>query len=185
MKLKNVADIIFSFPTKDNSDFPIYEKWLTTASLLEYNEIGKVEKSCEWKIDRNYRVYKGDIIMKRVRPQYVNYINKDIECYIGQNLAIIRANELVHSKYLAYIIDNNIKSLGVVEVGSVVPAIKRKDMEELDIGVLPSMRVQKAIGELWWLQKEKIMYSKNLIELEEKILNKKIEKLLKDKGELL
>lgn len=185
MKLKNVADIIFSFPTKDNSELPIYEKWLTTASLLEYNEIGKVEKSCEWNIDRNYKVNKGDIVMKRVRPQYVNYIGDDIECFIGQNLAIIRANELIDSKYLAYIIDNNIKSLGVVEVGSIVPAIKRKDMEDLDIGLLPIMRVQNAIGELWWLQKEKIKLRKKLIDLEEKILNQKIEKLLKDKGELL
>ena len=79
---------------------------------------------------------------------------------------IIRCNENINNKYLAYILEGDIKSLYAETTGSIIPAIKRKDLDEFDIGEIPPLNKQKAIGELWWLNKEKVKLSQKLNKIE-------------------
>lgn len=184
MKLKNVADVVFSFPNRDFGNVKSDEKWLTSQCLLENNEIGKIEKGLDWVIDESLRVHKDDIVMRRVRPQFVNYIDSNNDYLVGQNLALIRATELVYPKYLAYMLESHMSEL-YLEAGSVIPSIKRRDLEDIDIGKLPSMEMQEAIGELWWLQKEKNKKTKKLMILEEISLKVKLQELIENKEKLL
>lgn len=182
MKLKNVADVVFSFPVRGEKDAYKEVLWLTTQNLMENNVIKQLEINMEYVPDSTLRVAKGDIIMRRVRPQFVNYIDSEEECYLGQNLMLIRANELINAKYLAYIIDMKLLSIGIIEAGSVIPAISRKDLLDIDIGTLPSMDKQKAIGELWWLQMEKMKKSEKLLALEQRLLKAQLKQLVKNLG---
>lgn len=177
MKLKNVAEVIFSFPVKDKDNATVGANWLTPTCLSCNNEILGVEKGVDWVVDEAYRIKKDDIVMKRVGPQFVNYISSSKDYLLGQNLALIRSTEMIYPKYLAYILENNLEQLYAVTF-SRIPSIRRKDLEEIDIGKLPSMDIQEAIGELWWLQKEKHTATTKLLMLEELRLKGKMQEIL-------
>ena len=122
---------------------------------------------------------KGDVVVKRIQPQFVNYIAEDIDAYIAQNLVIVRSNGSVNSKYLAYIFEMSLSRLYKDMTGSVLTAINRKGFDELDIGELPSMREQVAIGELWWLAKEKKKLYEALFEKEKQLLQYRLNTRIK------
>lgn len=176
MKLKNVADIIFAFPVKGEKDAHKEILWLTTQNLMENNIVNKLERGLDFVPDSELKVAKGDVILRRVRPQFVNYIDIDEECYMGQNLALIRANELIDAKYLAYMLETAILDMTLCE-GSIIPSVSRKELMDIDIGMLPSREHQKAIGELWWLQSEKKKKTDKLMQLEKTLLKAKLKQL--------
>ena len=167
MLLKDVAEIIFSFPEKGQADDV---KWIYAACLQEDNKIIELKTECELSPSPEYKVQKGDIVVKRIQPQFVNYIAEDIDAYIAQNLVIVRSNGAVNPKYLAYILEMSLGKLYKDMTGSVLTAINRKGFEELDIGELPPAQTQIAIGELWWLTKEKKKLYEALLEKEKQLL---------------
>ena len=158
MLLGELAEIIFSFPERGEDR----GKWLSAISLQEDNYIGEIKDEFELKTNPIYKICKGDILVKRIQPQYVNYISDNIDAYVGVNLIIIRAKENIDKKYLAYLLETNLNKLYVDTSRSVLSAINRKSFEELNFAELPSIAKQKAIGELWWLAKEKKKLYKDL-----------------------
>ena len=171
-KLKDIAEIKFCILEKGNE-----EKYLLTpANLLEDNQISKIEKDEKFKRDESVILKKGDIILKRINPTYVNYIDKDYaNVYVGNNLIIIRAKE-IDSKYLAAILNANIRKYSERNsVGSIIPSIGRKDIEEMKI-IVCERRKQEIIGNYWIKTIEKRILERKIIELEKKknmlIINK-------------
>ena len=167
MLLKDMAEIIFSFPEKGQADDT---KWIYAACLQEDNKIIGFKTEEELTTNPAYKVQTGDIIVKRIQPQFVNYIAEDIDAYIAQNLVIIRGRNSVNPKYLAYILEISLGKLYKDMTGSVLTAINRKGFDELDIGELPQVEEQKAIGELWWLSKEKKKLYETLLQKEKQLL---------------
>ena len=122
-KLKDVAEIIFCILEKGNEE----KKLLTPANLLENNQISTVNKDDKFKKDKSVIIKKDDILLKRINPTYINYI-EDIgeDIYAGNNLIIIRAKE-INAKYLAAILNMNIeKFVKKNSVGAIIPSIGRK-----------------------------------------------------------
>lgn len=175
-KLKDVAEIKFCILEKGNG-----EKYLLTpASLLEDNQISKIEKDEKFKIDESVILKKGDIILKRINPTYVNYIDRDYQnVYVGNNLIIVRAKE-VNPKYLAAILNSNIKKYSEKSsIGSVVPSIGRKEIEEIEIFIC-NRKKQEILGNYWIKSIEKRVLERRKLELEKKkdtiIINKFLNK---------
>lgn len=176
MLLKDVAEVIFSFPERANENNKQSKRLAVASCFKENNEVVDIKEDLEFILDENLKVQNGDIVVRRIQPQFVNYISGDTNYYIGQNLMVIRGKDNINKKYLAYIIETNIKSLYTETTGSVIPAVKRKDLDEFNIGELPEQHIQQAIGELWWLNKEKIKLRQQLnkietIKLENELLN--------------
>ncbi len=176
MFLKDVAEIIFSFPEKGQADDA---KWIYAACLQEDNKIIELKTDCGLSLSSEYKVKKGDIVVKRIQPQFVNYIAEDLDAYIAQNLVIVRSNGMINPKYLAYVLEMSLEKLYKDMTGSVLTAINRKGFDELDIDVLPPMQEQKAIGELWWLTKEKKKLYEVLLQKEKQLLQYRLNTRIK------
>ena len=161
MLLKEIAEIIFSFPDKGAG---VTADWIYPAFLQEENVITEIKTEYELKTNPSCRIETGDIIIKRIQPQFVNYISEKIDAYIGQNLIIVRSGGEVEPKYLAYLLERDLSKLYKDTAGAILTAINRKGFDEFDVGDLPPIEKQKAIGELWWLEKErKKLYQQLLI----------------------
>lgn len=175
-KLKNVAEIIFCILEKGNEE----KKLLTAANLLENNQISNIDKDYKFEKDKSVIIRKDDILFKRINPTYVNYIS-DIEndVYAGNNLIIIRPRA-IDAKYLAAILNTNIEKFAKrTSIGSIVPSIGRKEIEEFEIEIC-SKEQQVVLGQYWLKSMEKIVLECKKIELEKQksmvIINKIINK---------
>lgn len=161
-KLKNVAKIIFCILEKGNE-----EKFLlTSANLLENNQISEIEMDNKFKKDNSVLIKKNDILLKRINPTYINFI-KDIQehVYAGNNLIIIRPIK-VDPQYLAAILDIKIESFAKKSsIGSVVSSIGRKEIEEFEIKICNKNK-QIKLGQYWIKSTEKRILEAKKIELE-------------------
>ncbi|MBR2371655.1 MAG: hypothetical protein IKA90_02160 [Clostridia bacterium] len=177
MLLKDVAQIVFSFPEK--ADAGEITLWATAASLHADNQIGELKEENELKPNDQCRVMKDDIIIRRIQPQFVNYVDEDKSFYIAQNLVIIRAKENINAKYLAYIMEKDMFKLYKDMMGSILVAINRKAFDEFDVGNLPDITTQYAIGELWWLEKERKKLYNQLHDKQKQLLSWQLANVLK------
>ena len=55
----------------------------------------------------------------------------------------------VNDKYLAFVLNENVKKIIASLVGTKIPAIGRNDLEDVEIPLL-SLQQQIAIGEIWF-----------------------------------
>ncbi len=173
MLLKEIAEIIFSFPDKGSN---VTADWIYPAFLQEENVITEIKTEYELKTNPSCRIEVGDVIVKRIQPQFVNYVSEKIDAYIGQNLVIVRGRG-VDSKYLAYILERDLSKLYKDTAGAILTAINRKCFDEFDVGDLPPIEKQKAIGELWWLEKERKKLYKQLLIKEKQQLEYRLKNL--------
>ena len=156
MRLKDVAEIKYAFSEKSIGSVSSSTGWITAGSLQANNVIGEIKYQEDAYQNPELLVQDKDILLKRIAPQYVNYVSYlEEEVYAGANLIIIRALPSFYSKFLAYILDTALQQLCHAAKGAVMPSIGRKELMEYDIGEPPTYEKQVAIGELWWLQKEK------------------------------
>ena len=176
MLLKEIAEIIFSFPDKGAN---VTADWIYPAFLQEENVITEIKTEYELKTNPSCRIEVGDVIVKRIQPQFVNYISEKIDAYIGQNLVIVRGKCCVDSKYLAYILERDLSKLYKDTAGAILTAINRKCFDEFDVGDLPPIEKQKAIGELWWLEKERKKLYQQLFIKEKQQLEYRLKNLVK------
>lgn len=179
--LKEIADVklcIVSSSKKKECDEAV--EWITLSSLLPFNGTGELLLSSEYYPDEDIKVKKHDIIMKRVAPTGVNYIEDDINAYVYNNLFIIRTKENVSADYLAAYLDENIEDFvkGLAR-GSVAPSIGRKDLLEIEID-LPGEREQNAIGGYWRSYNAKKRLENKLTQLEQ-IKNREIFNIIRNK----
>lgn len=177
MRLKDVAEIKYAFPEKSIGSLSSPIGWITAGSLQANNVIGEIKNHKDSYQNPELLVQEKDILLKRIAPQYINYVSSlEEEVYAGANLIIIRAFPFFYSKFLAYLLDTALPQLCHAAKGAVMPSIGRKELMDYDIGDPPTYEKQVAIGELWWLQKEKkkLMDEQNIKETS--ILLYKLEK---------
>ena len=182
MFLEEVADIFFSFPERTMCEKDDSVLWLTSASLQSNNRIINPVKDDTLSIKKAVKVFPGDIVVKRIQPQFVNYICEDNDYYLGQNLALIRPHKSVCGKYLAFVLENKIENLYRDMTGTTIPSIRKNGFDFFAIGELPPLDKQNAIGQLWWLMKEKNKYQEELLEKEYVLLKTQLNKLLDKRG---
>ena len=172
--LKDVADVKLCIAVSSKGKaIEKAVKWITLASLLPFNGMGELMLSSEYYPDEDIKAQKRDIIMRRVAPTGVNYIEEDINAYVYNNLFIIRATEMVSADYLAAYLDKNIEDFvkGLAR-WTVAPSIGRKDLMEMEI-FLPDVKTQNAIGAYWLTYNAKKRLENKLSQLEQ-IKNREI-----------
>jgi restriction endonuclease S subunit len=183
--LKEIATILFGIIEKSKREHS-YIQWITTSNLLPNNVLAKYESELSLEPSETLSVKNGDILLRRIAPGYVNYLQEATpNSYIANNLIIVRATERVNSKYLAYYLDKNItKIIKKAAKGTVLPTLARQDLDEFEI-ILPSEKIQRLVGNLWFLEVEKIKLQEKLRTLENKKLHYLLNKCVKKTEELL
>ncbi len=167
MTLKEVADIKFCIVNSNKEgQNPERIKWITASNLLSDNIINEVTISEKYFKDNSLLLCNGDIIIKRIQPSFVNYINKDIsDTYAYNNLIIVRTTN-INSKYLAAVLYYKIKEISLnSSIGAVMASIGRKELDNFEIPML-SAKEQQCIGEIWYKSIEKKKMVMRLAELE-------------------
>lgn len=166
VKLKDVADIKFCLTGNQKEKSETQIKWLTSPNLTEDNTVDGFTVDDRYIADESVRILKGDIVIKRISPSYVNYIDRiDDDIYAGNNLILIKQRDDVDSKYLAYILNDNIKKIADASIGATIPAIGRAELEGLNIPLLP-LDKQVTLGALWYSNIELKKLRRRLTELE-------------------
>ena len=142
-------------------------KWYACANFMSDNVIvGDVFESYITP-EKGLQIRKEDIVIKRITPLFVNYIN-DIqdEIYAGNNLIIVTSKENIYSKYLAMVLNDKIKSLSdASSIGAVMKSINRGDLEQVSVP-FPEYQRQVAIGNAWYYNIELKKMRNRLNELE-------------------
>lgn len=162
-RLKDVAEIRLCLAQRATTD-KMY-KALTPIKLLENNVVDGFILDNKVRADDATKVCTGDIIIKRICPWFVNYIDEiEDDVYAAGNLIIITA-KAVDSKYLAYILNTEIPKITQSLSGSKIPSVGRGDLEEIQIPILP-IEKQRAIGDFWQKSVELYKLKRKLDELE-------------------
>lgn len=150
-KLKDVANIKFCTITPSRSK-PSAEptRWLLCANFLADNQIDGNVTTNYVMPDENWLLHKDDIVIKRITPTFVNYIDVIKEnIYCGNNLIIVTPNTGIDAKYLAMILNEQIGAFSKESsIGAVMKSISKSDLEAMSIPY-PNTEIQKAIGLLW------------------------------------
>ena len=153
-KLRVLATIKFCSITPSRSKLQEDStSWLVCANFLANNEVENTPTVNNVIPDEEWRLHQNDIVIKRITPSYVNYIDyTPKKTYCGNNLIIVTPNEAIDAKYLAMILNNKIGELSQESsVGAVMKSVSRKDIEALEMEIpLPDIGKQRLIGELWY-----------------------------------
>lgn len=166
VKLKDIAEIKFCLVSEVKEKSTQQIKWLTATNLLGDNKINGLTIEDKYQKDKSLIVNAQDIIIKRISPSFVNYIDMiDDEVHAYNNLIIIKAHAPVYPKYLAYVLNEDIKKIAVV-TGKTMPSIGRSELENLNI-LLPSLDEQIKIGEIWYCSTKLKGLKQRLTELED------------------
>lgn len=183
-KLCDVSSIkICSFSSSRSEQQEVFSKRLGCSNFLPDNEISYNYIDNNILPESEWQIHKDDIIIKRITPSYVNYIEKIPEkIFAGNNLIIVTPKEDIDSKYLAMILNDKIGNLSKESsIGAVMKSINRSDLEVLEIPCL-DIRLQQVLGELWYKSIELKKKKKKLAELEEIRINYIIKKHFIDLG---
>lgn len=167
-KLSDVADIRFcSVSPARMKTQEKQTKWLSCSNFIADNSVVGEPSLANYVPDEGFSVRSRDIVVKRITPDYVNYIS-DIEdgIYAGNNLIVITARDGVNAKYLAMILNEKISSISESSsIGAVMRSISRPDLEKVEIPML-SYNKQEILGEAWFLNIELKKMKNRLSELE-------------------
>ncbi|MGL4483831.1 MAG: restriction endonuclease subunit S [Anaerovoracaceae bacterium] len=182
VKLKDLAEIKYSIVRPKKSETG-NAKWITLSNLQPENVIAGEFEKFEKLSEKAIKITKGDIIIRRVNPLYINYIDRTYEnVFAYNNLIIIRAKK-IESKYLACILEKKIEELQRRNAQvTLIPSLSRREIEEIEI-FLHSKEEQVAIGETWFKGIEKRKMKRKLLELEGRKEAALIDKYLREKGE--
>jgi len=167
--LKDVSQIKFSVVSPLRSESQDSQvTWLTTINFCEDNKISTETRENNFIFDENMMLQNNDIVIKRINPLFVNYIdNISSNIYVGNNLIIISPNSEVYPKYLASILNDGIVELSKASsVGAVMKSISRNELENMRIP-LPVFKKQILIGDLWYDSIELKKMKTRLAELED------------------
>lgn len=183
-KLKDVADINFCTITPSRSKpSATPTNWLLCANFLADNQIDGDATTNYVLPDENWLLHKGDIVIKRITPTFVNYVDAiDMNTYCGNNLIIVTPSRTVDGRYLAMILNEQIRSFSKESsVGAVMKSISKSDLEAMSIPY-PDTKIQKKIGLLWYNGIELKKKRTRLAELENITMNYSINKAIKMLG---
>ena len=157
--------------------------WLQCANFLRNNTVTCDATVTNYVPDDELLIKKDDIVVKRISPMFVNYIDYiPDEMYAGNNLIVITPQQEVYSKYLAMLLNERIESLSESSsVGAVMKSVSRQHLEEIELPILPYEK-QVLIGDLWYSGIELEKMRMRLAELESQKRNYKIKKYVETFG---
>lgn len=157
--------------------------WLQCANFLRNNTVLCDATTTNYVPDDELLIKKDDIVVKRISPMFVNYIDYiPDKMYAGNNLIVITPKQEVYSKYLAMLLNEKIESLSESSsVGAVMKSVSRQHLEEVMIPLLPYEN-QILVGELWYSGIELEKMKSRLAELESQKRNYQIKKYVETFG---
>ena len=183
-KMKDVADINFCTITPSRSKpSATPTNWLLCANFLADNQIDGNVTTNYVMPDESWLLHKDDIVVKRITPTFVNYVDAvDTNIYCGNNLIIVTPNTDIDAKYLAMILNEQIGDFSKESsVGAVMKSISKSDLEAMSIPC-PDTEIQEKIGLLWHNGIELKKKRTRLAELENIKMNYSINKAIKVLG---
>ena len=142
-------------------------KWLACANFLADNIVSLNTSESFITPEREWLLQKDDIVIKRITPTFINYIDSIPDnIYCGNNLIIVTVKDNMYPRYVAMILNNKIKSVSAESsVGAVMKSISRSDIEVVEIPVLDTQQ-QILLGDFWFKGIELSKKKTRLIELE-------------------
>lgn len=157
--------------------------WLQCANFLRNNTVTCDATVTNYVPDDELLIKKDDIVVKRISPMFVNYIDYiPDEMYAGNNLIVITPKQEVYSKYLAMLLNERIESLSESSsVGAVMKSVSRQHLQEIELPILPYEK-QVLIGDLWYSGIELEKMRTRLAELESQKRNYQIKKYVETFG---
>ena len=157
--------------------------WLQCANFLRNNTVTCDATVTNYVPDDELLIKKDDIVVKRISPMFVNYIDYiPDKMYAGNNLIVITPKQEVYSKYLAMLLNERIESLSESSsVGAVMKSVSRQHLEEVDLPMLPYEK-QVLVGDLWYSGIELKKMRTRLAELESQKRNYQIKKYVETFG---
>lgn len=157
--------------------------WLQCANFLRNNTVIYEATATNYVPDEELLIKKDDIVVKRISPMFVNYIDYiPKEMYAGNNLIVITPKQEVYAKYLAMLLNERIESLSESSsVGAVMKSVSRQYLEEVMIPLLPYEK-QMLVGDLWYSGIELEKMKSRLTELESQKRNYQIRKYVETFG---
>ena len=183
-KLGECAKITFCSITPSRSKTQTaLSKWFVCTNFLVDNEVVKEPTVNNMVPDNDWLLHRHDIVIKRITPTFVNYIDfEPQEIYGGNNLIIITPHSKIDAKYLAMILNDKIDELSKESsVGAVMKSISRNILEQLDIPMIDEHK-RRIVGKLWYKGIELKKKKNKLIELENTRTNHLIKKLIQISG---
>lgn len=158
-------------------------QWLACANFLMNNTIVYKTTETYYAPDKELLIQKDDIVVKRITPTFVNYVDHmPDEIYAGNNLIVITPKQEVYSKYLAMILNEKIETLSESSsVGAVMKSVSRQHLENVIIPLLPYEK-QILVGDLWYNGIELEKMRTRLAELESIKRNYQIKKYVETFG---
>ena len=177
--LSEISEIKFCI-VNSSKQTAAHSKWIMPANLMNDNILTGYSESDKYKPDDTLLIYKNDIIIKRINPSFVNYIDTNMEnIFACNNLIIVRAKK-VNPKYLSSYLNRKIKEFSENHsIGAIMPSIGRQEIENFQIPLL-SVKEQEFIGDIWYksIEKKKMLARLAKLENEKEIylLNKFINK---------
>lgn len=184
MKLGDCAKITFCSLTPSRSKQQLApSKWLVCANFLADNEVTKTPTVNYVIPDDDWALSKHDIVIKRITPTFVNYIDfEPDEIYCGNNLIIVSPLLSEDGKYLAMFLNEKIGELSKESsIGAVMKSISRNDLESLEVPY-PDKERRQLLGELWLKGIELKKHRIRLAELENLYTNYLIKKSIHTSG---
>ena len=157
--------------------------WLQCANFLRNNTVIYEATATNYVPDEELLIKKDDIVVKRISPMFVNYIDYiPNEMYAGNNMIVITPKQEVYSKYLAMQLNERIESLSESSsVGAVMKSVSRQHLEDVIIPLLPYEK-QILVGDLWYDGIELEKMRTRLAELESIKRNYQIKKYVETFG---
>lgn len=142
-------------------------KWFVCANFLADNVVVHNPTINYMVPDEEWLLNQGDIVIKRIAPTFVNYIDFDPgEIYCGNNLIIVSPNVKTDAMYFAMLLNEKIGQLSKESsIGAVMKSIGRYDLESLEIPMPDENNIQM-LGELWYKSIEVKKKKIKLAELE-------------------
>lgn len=136
-------------------------KWFVCANFLADNAVENKPTISYVVPDEEWLLHQGDIVIRRITPTFVNYIDFDPgEIYCGNNLIIVSPNIKTDAMYLAMLLNEKISELSKESsIGAVMRSVSRSDLESLEIP-MPDKNKRQMLGKLWYksieIKKKKI-----------------------------
>lgn len=158
-KLEEMADIIIGINEargKKSGEFTYH--MVTPADLDDSNDFDRLEPvNLETEVGDHNLVRRGDLLIKRVSPNFVTLVTSEISgVVVSSNMLIIRCHRSVVPAFLAgYLELRGLEALKhYTERGMIMHSVSKRELNEFMIP-LPDMETQKVLGELWLLNKRK------------------------------
>lgn len=184
VRLADVAEIKFSAisPRRTKSQ-ETPTRWLACANFLRNNTIIYDTTETYYAPEKELLIKTGDIVVKRITPTFVNYIDyMPDDVYAGNNLIVISPKQEVYSKYIAMLLNEKIQTLSESSsVGAVMKSVSRPHLEDFIIPLIPYEK-QMSVGDFWYCSIELEKLKTRLAELENIKHNYQIRKYVESFG---